>query len=149
MKLFGHPLHVMLIHFPVALLPMDAALSWLYYLRGTESLGHAAYYAALGGGITGFIAIVSGVMDLLVIPRSHKAAWAGALIHGLVNGIVVLIYAGLLYKVSAQYPVLSPPTTAVLIIKTILIITLFGGNYLGGSLVYKHGIGAETKTIQT
>jgi len=136
----------MLIHFPVALLPMDAVLSWLHYWHASVSLGQAAYYAALGGVVTGFVAILSGVLDLLTIPGTNRNTRAEAIIHGLLNGSVVLIYAGLLYKASAQYPDLSSPAMAVLILKTILIITLFGGNYLGGRLVYKHGVGMETKT---
>lgn len=68
-----------------------------------------------------------------------------ALTNSLVKATVILVYAVLVFKALLSYPILLPPTTTLLVIKTILIITLFAGNYLGGALVYKHGIGIETK----
>lgn len=147
MKLFGHPLHAMLIHFPTALLPMDAVLSWGFFWQGTESLGFAAFYAALGGAATGVIAMVSGILDLLALPKANRAVVGSGLVHGLVNGTVVMIYAALVYKALLQYPVLFPPTITLLVVKTLLILTLFAGNFIGGSLVYKHGVGIQTKNL--
>lgn len=65
---------------------------------------------------------------------------------GLSNATVILIYAVLVYKALLQYPILSPPPTILLVLKTIFIFTLFGGSHLGGALLYKHGMGIDAKT---
>lgn len=55
MRIFGHPVHMMLIHFPAALLPMDLFCSIVGYFRGDHSFATAAYYAMAGGVALGAI----------------------------------------------------------------------------------------------
>ena len=53
-------------------------------------------------------------------------ALANGWILSLVNTTVILIYAVFINKALVQYPIHLPPATTLLVIKTILIITLFG-----------------------
>jgi hypothetical protein len=45
------------------------------------------------------------------------------------------------YKVWLSYPALQAPSLILLSIKSLLIIALLSGNYLGGNLVYRYHIG--------
>ncbi len=141
MKFFDHPVHAMIIHFPTALLPMDLVLSYLAYFYKQESFTNAAFYCLLGGVVSGYLALLTGLLDLVYIPKKKKAAIGSGLMHGFINGTVVLIYSIFLYKVWQSYPDLQAPSVILLSIKSILIITLIIGNHLGGSLIYKHHIG--------
>lgn len=141
MKILKHPLHVMLIHFPTALLPMDLILSFLFYKTGNESFGSAAFYCLIGGIAFGWLSGLTGLIDLILI--KEKTALSAALVHGGINLAVILVFSVFAYKSWNLYPQLPVPALTVLLIKLIMVITLLVGNYLGGRLIFKHHIGIE------
>src|ERR687884_332915 len=103
MKIFRHPLHVMLIHFPTALLPMDLVLSFLFYRTGNTSFGEAAFYCLAGGVGIGLLAIVTGFIDLALIRNNNKAINA-AFVHGGINATALLVFGVFAYKSWNLYP---------------------------------------------
>jgi uncharacterized membrane protein len=145
MKLFGHPLHPLFVHFPTALLPMDLVLSLLYYAKNDASFALAGFYCLVGGVVSGFAAVATGLLDLVNIPKANKVALGSGLIHGFVNGFLLLVFGIIGYKEWQQYPQLFV-TPTVLMIKSILVLALFVGNYLGGRLIYQHFIGLDIKS---
>jgi uncharacterized membrane protein len=144
MKIFGHPVHPLLVHFPTALLPMDFALSLIYTFNTETSFALAGFYCLVGGTVMGFVAVLTGLTDLLSIPKNNKAAWATGLYHGFLNGTVIIVFAVFTYKTWQAYPQINI-STASLVVKAILIVTLFTGNYFGGRLIYQYHIGLNTK----
>lgn len=84
MKLFGHPVHLMLIHFPAALFPMELVCYFIFYKTGNSSFGNASFYATFGGVLLGWVAIVTGTIDLIII-KDDGAVQAKALIHGTIK----------------------------------------------------------------
>jgi uncharacterized membrane protein len=143
MKIFGHPMHVMLIHFPAALFPMDFTCSIIGYFTNEFSFTQASFYAMAGGVILGGGAIVTGTFDLLNVINENPSAVKKALFHGGINSMVVIIYFVLAYIAFKRYPHLEPDGIAQLILKGGLITFLILGNYLGGSLILKDKIGVE------
>jgi uncharacterized membrane protein len=141
MKIFKHPLHVMLIHFPTALLPMDLVLSYLFYSTGNESFGPAAFYCLIGGVVSGLLAGITGLIDLILI--KDKTAMAAALVHGGINLTAILVFSVFAYKGWKLYPQVQVPTLTVLAIKLVTVVFIFVGNYLGGRLIFKHHIAIE------
>jgi uncharacterized membrane protein len=141
MKILRHPLHVMLIHFPSALLPMDLVLSYLFYRTGNESFGTAAFYCLVAGVGVGLLSGITGLIDLILI--KNKAAMAAALIHGGINLAVILVFSVFAYKSWNLYPRVHTPGTTILITKLVTIVFMFAGNYLGGRLIFKHHIAIE------
>lgn len=141
MKIFRHPLHVMLIHFPTALLPMDLILSYLFYSTGNESYGTAAFYCLVGGVALGLLAGITGFIDLIMI--KDKSAMAAALIHGGINLTAILVFSVFAYKSWNLYPRVQVPSLTVLLVKLLTVIFIFVGNYLGGRLIFKHHIAIE------
>lgn len=141
MKILKHPLHIMLIHFPTALLPTDLVLSYLFYRTGTESFGSAAFYCLLGGVALGLLAGITGFIDLVLI--KDKNTMGTALVHGGINLTVILVFSVFAYRSWNLYPQIAMPTVAVLAIKLVMIIFMLAGNYLGGKLILKHHIAIE------
>jgi uncharacterized membrane protein len=141
MKILKHPLHVMLIHFPTALLPMDLVLSYLFYQTGNESYGSAAYYCLIAGVGFGLLAGITGLIDMVMI--KNKTAMAAAFVHGGINLTVILIFSLFAYKSWKLYPQITVPTLTILSIKLITVIFMLIGNYLGGKLILKHHIAIE------
>lgn len=145
MKLFGHPVHPLLIHFPTALLPMDLGLSILHVTTANSSFYQAGVYCLLAGSALGLVAMLTGLVDILVIPRSNKSALALALYHGFMNGLLIMIFAILAYKAWQVFPLPVLGDVKGVLIKGFLVIALFVGNYLGGRLIYNHHIGINFK----
>ena len=146
MRLFGHPVHAMLVHFPSALLPADLVFSLLSFFYHEPLLNYAGYYCMIGGVVTGFFALITGFIDLTSIPSTKKKAISSAFIHGGINGTVILVYSVLAYKAWQTYPEIPSVATNLIIIKAILIFTLFAGNFFGGRLIYHFRIGINEKS---
>lgn len=140
MKLFGHPVHPLLIHFPTALLPMDLVLSWLRHFGKIDPDGRAAFYCLAGGVATGVLAMLSGLPEAAQAARKGKQALDTMLVHACVNGLVILIYAALLYR-ALKNGFGDIPSATLLTGKTFLLLFLFAGNYAGGRLIYHFKIG--------
>ena len=57
-----HAQHVVLVHFPIALLISSVALDLLAIWNGSRSLAKAAYYNLIGAAITAVAAVITGVL---------------------------------------------------------------------------------------
>src|SRR4029079_13458523 len=91
MRFLGHPVHPMLVAFPLALLGLTPALDVLAWSGVMADARTAAYVCELAGLIGGGLAIVTGMADLIKIPQSETAAMRAALIHAsLAIGVVSL-----------------------------------------------------------
>ena len=139
-KLFGHPIHQMLIVFPLGLLATALAFDALALAAGTGYWSEIAYWMIAAGVVTGLVAAPFGLVDWLAIPRGTRAKRVGAL-HGLGNVIVLALYAsGWLLRSDAPH---SPGSTA-------LILSFLGGGlalvtgWLGGELVDRLSVGVDT-----
>ena len=133
-KLFGHPIHLMLVHFPAALLPtaagLDAvrALGWLTIPASTQIL--------LWPGVAiGWCAVFFGVWDLARL-KPGSPEMSHALMHGGTNAFALSGFTiALLLSIHADGTMLQ------LWIELACAATIFIGNKLGGDLILLFGIG--------
>ncbi len=140
MKVFGHPLHMMLVHFPSALFPMDVLCSALFIATGDILFSHASVCAAAGGAAFGWMAVVFGFIDLIRIPASRTDAMRRALIHGSINTSVVIAYSIFALIALKHYPA-PDQSLSLFVAKCIVVGGMMAGNFLGGNLVLKDKIG--------
>lgn len=91
-KLFGHPVHQMLIVFPLGLLATALAFDALTLATGSGYWSEISYWMIAAGVITGLLAAPFGLVDWLAIPAGTRAKRIGAL-HGGGNVVVLLLYA--------------------------------------------------------
>lgn len=143
MRILGHPVHVMLIHFPSALFPMELVCYALLFFTGQKSYAEAAYYAMTGAVAMGWLAVLTGALDLAKIPPYKPVVIKKALIHGGINSSVLLIYTVFVFLVSRRYPTLPEASLSLLITKFVLVAVLIVGNYRGGELILKHKVAIE------
>jgi uncharacterized membrane protein len=138
-KLAGHPVHQMLIVFPLGLLATAVVFDVIFLVTNNPLWTQAAYFMIGAGVITGLAAAVPGAVDWLAIPRGTRAKRIG-LIHGVGNVVVVSLFAVSWYLRRDQPA--APPTQAV-------VAGLFGGalaivtGWLGGELVNRLGVGVD------
>ncbi|MGZ3864582.1 MAG: DUF2231 domain-containing protein [Bacteroidia bacterium] len=137
MKIFGHPLHIMLIHFPSALFPMDLLCALIGYGTDMKLFADASFCCLMGGSVFGLLALVAGTFDLLAIAQKKPSSMKAAIIHGGINSVVILFYCVIAYIAFKKYPVVDRSEVPVMILKTVLILVMIFGNYLGANLILK------------
>jgi uncharacterized membrane protein/nitrite reductase/ring-hydroxylating ferredoxin subunit len=138
-KPLRHPIHPMLVHFPIGFLVLSFLLD-LVSLAFPEVPGllRGSFYAMLLGIITALLAAVPGFVDYSDIRRDHPGK-ATATRHMILNLMVVAIYGINLWIRSSSLndPKISLPP---LLLSIIGISLLSISGYLGGRLIYDEGI---------
>src|SRR5947209_806892 len=90
-KPLGMPLHVAIVHFPIALFGISAVLDIASYSGGGNALTRGAFYA-LGLGLIGAaLAAIPGLADYTTIRADHPARGT-AMWHLILNVTAVLLY---------------------------------------------------------
>lgn len=138
-KLLGHPVHPMLVVFPIGLLVTAVIFDIIYLVTGAVRWTEMAYYMIGAGLIGGVAAAIPGWIDWLAIRRGTRAKRIG-LIHGVGNVIALGLFI-LSWVLRREVPV-APPTGAVvagLIGAGLLAVT----GWLGGELVDRLGVGVD------
>jgi uncharacterized membrane protein len=139
-KLFGHPIHQMLIVFPLGLLATALIFDLIALaLDRHEGLFRASFYMIAAGVIGGLVAAVFGLVDFLAIPRATRARRIG-LLHGVGNVIVVVFFAGSwLLRRSAP----ADPATLAIVLGAIGAALATVTGWLGGELVDRLAVGVD------
>jgi uncharacterized membrane protein len=138
-KLFGHPVHQMLIVFPLGLLAMAVLFDLMHIGSGNAYWSEIAFWMIAAGVITGLLAAPFGFVDWLAIPSGTRAKRIGAL-HGGGNVVVVLLFA-------ASWLTRSGSPQAVTILGYVL--SFAGGaialatGWMGGELVDRLSVGVD------
>ncbi len=135
----GHPVHPMLIVFPLGLLPVASIFDIIYLSTNNGHWADVSYWIIAAGIIGALIAAVFGFIDWLGIPEGTRAKSIG-LIHGVANFIVVLLFI-VSWFMRRPNPS-TPPFLAIVLGWIGIIIALFSG-WLGGELVYRLNMGVD------
>ncbi len=139
-KFLGHPIHPMLIVFPLGLLATALLFDIIYMVGEITQLGTAAYWMIGAGVIGGIIAAAFGLLDWLAIPGGSRAKSIG-LMHGLGNLMIVALFA---VSLSMRYSLADHlPTVTNLVIEIVGGILALGTAWLGGELVDRLGVGVD------
>jgi uncharacterized membrane protein len=139
-KAFGHPVHPMLIVFPLGLLATAVVFDIVYLITDRAGFPVAAAYAIAAGIIGGLLAAAFGLVDWLAIPAGTRAKRVGAA-HGVGNVVVVALFA-VSWLLRARAGGWDP--TAVAMIFSFVGVALAGvTGWLGGELVDRLGVGVD------
>jgi len=138
-KLLGHPIHQMLIVFPLGLLAMAVIFDLLTIVFSNGYWSEISYWMIAAGVVTGLVAAPFGFIDWMAIPRGTRAKRIGA-IHGGGNVLVVLMFAAS-WLLRGNAP-RTPDTLALVLSFAAGAFALFTG-WLGGELVDRLGIGVD------
>jgi uncharacterized membrane protein len=141
-----HPIHPMLIPFPIALWVFSLVADVIYLWRGNLMWRDwIAFYTLLGGIIGGAAAAVPGLIDWLSLkdPEVVKIAnW-----HARLNVIALLIFVASFYLRTiggSQWVGGSYTIPVLLSVVGVILITISG--WLGGELVFKHGVAVNPQS---
>jgi uncharacterized membrane protein len=139
-KLLGHPIHVMLIHFPMAMFPVGFILDLISWLQDDRVFALFGFYC-MGIGLAGaIIASFFGIIDFLRLP-DDKIIRTKAVIHACINMLTVFIYLGLFLFRLPDYPEQKIVSLALNMVNGCLVLGLMISAHFGGELILKHKIG--------
>jgi uncharacterized membrane protein len=139
-KLLGHPIHPMLIVFPLGLFISAVVFDGLYMRSNSIVMSNVGYWNIAGGVIGGLLAAVFGLIDWLAIPSGTRAKRIG-LIHGASNVVVVTLFA--FAWVSRADSAMHAPSTVIYVMEIGAIILGAFAGWLGGELVDRLGVGVD------
>lgn len=141
-KALGHPIHPTLVVFPLGLFTTAIIFDIIGMLTGNPTWSHVAFYLIAAGIIGGLAAAVFGLIDWIAIDSGTRAKSIGTR-HGLGNLLVVLLFAASWWL---RLPQPAAPTGLALTLSFAGAALSFYTGWLGGELVFRHGIGVDQTT---
>lgn len=140
MRLFGHPVHPMLVHFPLALWSIGSVSDCLALL-GFHELWRMGSLAIGGGLILGLPAIIAGLIDYVTL-RERVLALANT--HMMLMGLAWLAYLAAIFMRSGEGLVLISQPDPVPVAASLAGFALLAvGAWFGGQMVYRFGVGVH------
>jgi uncharacterized membrane protein len=145
-KILGHPIHPMLIAFPVAFYTASLASFIAYNSSHDIFWFKVGYVANVAGVIMAVLAAIPGFIDWLYIPSDSDAKKTGVF-HLICNVVALLLFAINLWMLKGKWNDTNPDVGAALILTGAgFVITIIAG-FLGWTLVQKHHVGVDMDTV--
>ncbi len=135
----GHPVHPMLVAFPIGLWIFSLVCDIFFRATGNTTWDTVSFFSMAGGIVGAIAAAVPGFIDLMAMPESPaKRIGMG---HALLNVAALLIFV-------ADFSVRSSvgPGTVPLIMSILGVVVIMVSGWLGGSMVYLHGAAVELES---
>jgi uncharacterized membrane protein len=139
-RALGHPVHPMLVVFPLGLLTGASLFDSLYLFTRRRRYSAAAFWTLSAGLAGGLLAALFGTVDYLAIPRGTRARIVG-ITHGAGNALVVLL--SLASWLMRRRPERHVPSIGALVFSLFGVGLSFVTGWLGGELVYRLGVGVD------
>ncbi len=136
----GHPIHPMIIPFPLALWTTSFVVDVVYYFWREPSLLVISKFLLAAGCLGAIAAAIPGIIDWSAIRNSKVKRIANW--HARLNIIALIIFATSLYlrmKVGAPWVNYSLKIPFLLSLLGVILISISG--WLGGALSFEHGVG--------
>jgi len=143
MRLLGHPVHPMLVHFPIVFWSCALVADVVSVITRVPFAAEIAFGALALGCVTGLLAMVAGIVDFRDVPREcpeHDVS---------VSHLMAMCSAWLVFLVALAlhgYPPKTPVTLAALFASAAGFLVMAYGAWLGGRLVYQYRVGTAENT---
>ena len=143
------PVQPILVHFPIALLVTSLEADAAFFFTRVESLRHAGWWMLAAAALGGALAVLAGLLDMSraelrddVHVRVHRHMWVGIALFVVLCGLAAWRWT--------FFDDPAAPLTALYLDAAVLAVALaaFQG-WLGGELVYSHGVSVERNSSST
>lgn len=143
LRLFGHPVHPMMVAFPIAFWVAGTVLYLVAWIAPDPLGSQVGFWTLVIGLVASLPAAGSGFWDLLALEENHpaeKVAWW----HLGVMSTALCLFLGSVLLHRDSLDAAAPPTASVLLAVAGAVLTLAGG-WLGGELVFRFGVAVRTR----
>jgi uncharacterized membrane protein len=133
-----HPIHPMLVPIPIGLWIFALVCDLVYVFGGGGDVWRTvAFYNMVGGVIGALVAAIPGLIDMLSLPSAPKKT---ALVHMTLNLTVVALFV-----LNIVLRLVNPESVGLTTWLTVIAVALLAvSGWLGGKMVYEHGIAVDT-----
>ena len=135
-KIFGHPIHVMLVPIPITCFIGALVTDIAYACTANMQWANMSAWLLAAGLVIAFFAVIAGAIDFFSSRaiRNLGAAW----IHVVGNVVVLIIEIFNIFIHSRDAYTSVVPTGLILSVIAVLILAVTGWN--GWTMVYRHGV---------
>jgi uncharacterized membrane protein len=139
MSIGGHPIHPMLIHFPVAALIGLIGTDLAHVLTGDAFWARASIWLVGVGVIGGWVSGTIGLLDLLLVEKIRRliTAWCHAILAVMLLSLATLNW---ILRIGQMQEAILPWGLYLSLASGALIALT---SFFGGQLVYDHAIGVD------
>jgi uncharacterized membrane protein len=139
-RIGGHPIHPMLVPFPIVCFIGVLLTDIVYWRTAVMMWADFSAWLVTVGVIMGVLAAIAGLIDFLFNPRirAQPPAWPH-----LIGNAVALILAIINMLVHTRDAWTSVVPWGLVLSAVVVLILLVTG-WLGGAMVYRHGVGVTT-----
>ncbi|HKG80613.1 MAG TPA: DUF2231 domain-containing protein [Pyrinomonadaceae bacterium] len=136
----GHPIHPMLIPFPLALWATSFVVDILFYFTRHPTLLVIAKFMLAAGCIAAVAAAIFGIIDWLAIKNGEVKKVANW--HARLNVIALIVFAiSLFLRLSNYSDLVGRRLTIPFLLSFAGVILISISGWLGGELVFRYGVG--------
>lgn len=137
MSVAGHPLHPMLVNFPIAYLMGALASDLAFWWTGDAFWARMSLWLIGAGFTMGAVAALFGMLDFFLVReiRRHTSSWSHFL-----AGVMLLALAAANWWMRLDDP-LERLLPWGLFLSGVTALAVSGAGWLGGKLVFDHNIG--------
>jgi uncharacterized membrane protein len=142
LRVLGHPVHPALSDFPLVLLLLWVALDAAALVAGSALLWMLGRWALIAGVVAAVLAASAGFVDYLAVGTTVPRAVRTATMH-----LAVMLTVTCIAAIDLVYRGVATPTGIGLVLHVAaLVLVACGlgiGGWLGGHLVFHHGVGVD------
>lgn len=141
----GHPLHPMVIPFPIGLWVFSLVADAIYFWRGNPVWSdYIAFYTLLGGIIGAVVAAVPGFIDWLSLSDREVVKIANW--HARLNVIALLVFSASFYlRTFGGSSLVNGSHTIPFVLSVLGVILITISGWLGGEMVFRYGVAVEAQ----
>lgn len=132
-----HPLHPMLVPIPIGLWIFSLVCDIIFHWRGGDIWDTMALYSMVAGIVGALLAAVPGLLDLYNMAPS-QAKRIGLWHMGINLSLVTMYVLNFLWRRNVEPADIGP-----VILSVVAVLVLLVSGWLGGEMVYVHGIAVE------
>lgn len=139
-RLGSHPIHPMLVPFPIALLTATFVSDVAFWITASPAFAEASLWLLGAALVMGALAALAGFADFLGNPaiRAIPAAW-----HHMIGNIAAVILSLASFGVRLGTGAAAGVLPWGLLLSLLVVLILLYTGWKGGALVYEHRIGVQ------
>lgn len=138
----GHPLHPILIVFPIAFFTGTFLFDLLAVFTANANMALTAGYLNIAGIIGAALAAVPGIVDYIYTVPPKSSGKKRAAKHGIINVVVLLLFSFLLWY---RYNATDPQVQVIVLLGATGVTLLMIAGWMGGTLVHRNQIGVDIR----
>lgn len=138
-KIAGHPIHPMLIPFPITCLVGAFVTDLLFLYYGSDGFANASKWLLGFGIVTALAAATFGLIDFMGDDRIRRLNHA---IQHMIANVSAVVVAIVNFAIRLGDETAQVGSLGVFLSGATVLILLFSG-WRGGDLVFKHGVGVD------